>query len=408
VLGGYPSMAHAVQTRVCINVPNDPGQLWDYSPTMDGRDAREDFGRLDQPGALRVPRILTQVRFDGGATIWGWAPVGDDGCTPPLEIPAGANLDVETYWWSYFADSDVSVVSLACVEDDADCTTGSQIANVIVPQSGPTEAFLEGSRRAYVHFAAAFAESRPQMNSPAGTEYYTRTGLPLKTVANRFAGGKPTANFGGEAFRAKFTVAHEYGHLKTLVQALPGFSNADVDYCYGEGPCTANHTLSSPEWQAAAAIEGFANFHAMSVWNDLDGDLRDGILVKALDESTWDCRYRTDPNMPFSPLPDDCVDANSPLSVIADSWHYQLNCAPESCPAGVATSSDWTFALWDMRLYTSVQLPILFNMLPMAYPWPINGENHHYWTNFVNAANIQLGGDLTTWYGVAEIRGIDN
>lgn len=74
-------------------------------------------------------------------------------------------------------------------------------------------------------------ESRTNTGLPVA--YYTRTGISLNTVANRFAGGKPTAN--------------------------------------GEGACTANHTFSSPEWQAAAAIEGFANFYAMSVWNDLGG-----------------------------------------------------------------------------------------------------------------------------------------
>jgi hypothetical protein len=405
----HSSTAHAVEVRVCITVDNDPILLWDYSPTLDGRDALDDFGRLDQPNALRVPRILTRIRSNG-ATIWGWAPVGNDGCTPVLDIDAGAPIETENYWWSYFSDSDVSVVSLDCPQDDSDCTTAPQQIDMQVapPNGGIIEVELDANRRSYVHFAAAFAESRTPTSSPAGTEYYTRTGIPLDTHSNRFAGGKPTANLGEYAFARKFTVAHEYGHLKTLVQPIPGFSNADVDYCYGDGSCSLTHTLSSNEWQAAAAIEGFADFYAMSVWNDLDGSTRDGILVKAQSASAWECRYQPDPNMPDPTLPDDCVDANSPLTVVADSWHYQLDCSPDNCPAGVAVQSDWTFALWDMRLNTSAQLPILLNLLSAAYPWPINGENQLYWNNFVNAANVQLTQiQLNTWLGIANIRGID-
>jgi hypothetical protein len=406
----YPSTAHAVAVRVCITVENDPALLLDYSPTMDGRDALEDFGRLDQPDALRVPRILTRIQSNG-ATIWGWAPVGDDGCTTTFDAQAGTSIDIENYWWSYFADSEVSVISLECDQDDSDCVTGpsSELDMALIPTSGGIiEVTLDASRRSFVHFAASFAESQTPTSSISGTRYYTRTGIPLNTVGNRFAGGKPTANLGGDAFGRKFTVAHEYGHLKTIVQSTPGFSDADADYCYGEGSCTANHTMSSPEWQSAAAIEGFANFYAMSIWNDMDGSPRDAVLVKALDDSTWDCRYQPDPNMFVPMLPDACVAANSPLTVVADSWHYQLNCSPDACPAGVATQSDWAFALWDMRLYTSAQFPVLLNLLSTAYPWSINGENQLFWNNFVNAANVQLTPpQLNTWLGVADTRGID-
>lgn len=405
-LVGYPSTVHAVEVSVCVNVANNPVFMWDYSPTMDGRDALEDFGRLDQPNSLRVPRILTRIRSNG-ATVWGWAPVGDDGCTTTFDVEAGTTLDVDTYWWSYFG-SGVSVVSLMCDADDSDCTGGAETGPAPVPPNGGVLEFeLEATRRSYVHFAASFAESRTHTGFPAGA-WYTRTGIPLNTVANRFAGGKPTANLGGDAFRRKFTVAHEYGHLKTLVRQIPEFSSADVDYCHGEGACTTNHSFSSPEWQAAAAIEGFANFYAMSVWNDIGASPRDGVLVKALDGSSWDCRYQPDPFMPSPIVPDECVDPNSPLTVVADSWHHQLNCSPDACPAGVAAQADWTFALWDMRLYTAVPLPTLFDMLSVAYPWPVNGENQLYWNNFVNAANVQLSlSELNVWLGAAEIRGID-
>ena len=99
VLVGYPSTVHAVEVRVCLSVVNNPVLLWDYSPTMDGRDALEDFARLDQPNSLRVPRILTRIRANG-ATVWGWAPVGDDGCTTAFEVEAGTSLEVDNYWWS--------------------------------------------------------------------------------------------------------------------------------------------------------------------------------------------------------------------------------------------------------------------------------------------------------------------
>lgn len=61
-----------------------------------------------------------------------------------------------------------------------------------------------------------------------------------------------------------------------------------------------------------------------------------------------------------------------------------------------------------MRLYTPVQSATLFDLLSVAYPWSVNGENQLYWNNFVNAANVQLSlSELNTWLGAAENRGID-
>jgi hypothetical protein len=404
-----PAPALAVGVRVCVSVANDPNQLWDYSPTMDGRDLLEDFGRLDQPGSLAVPGMLTSVELNNNR-IWGWAPLDDRGCTTQFDAPVGAQLDVEAYFWSYNPVTNVSVVSLSCPNNDLDCTSGSDLGfGFVPPDGGDIQIELGNSRRSYVHFAAATAEWR--VPTASNVTYYTRTGLDIKTISNRAAGGHPTASIGGESFRSKFTVAHEIGHLKALILRIPSFSNWSADYCYGDpNDCTLTWGSESPEWQSAAAIEGFAEFFSMLVWNDVDGVPRDGVKAWASSGTSWRCRYRPDPSdQGMPPLPDDCIPQNSNLTAIADSWHHQANCDPINCPSGVATASDWAFALWDMRVMRQVSTIQLLQLLGLSYPWPTNGEDSDYWDEFIlDIAGPGLAGDdLVAWLELAHVRGID-
>lgn len=420
ILGGallgllvWPSLAWAVSVRVCVSAKLNPMMLWDYSPTFDGRDLLEDRGRLDQPGALAIPRMLTRVsnRSAGDVRIWGWAPLGDDGCTTPFEAPIGDELIIESASWSYFEESNVSVVSLECPTNNGDCTSWTSERQLLVPPNGgDLQVVVGGTRSSYVHFAAAVAES--QVPTSSNRQYYTRTGIELQTVSGRFAGGKPTASIGGDAFRRKFTVAHEYGHLKTLIDRVPNFSNADVDYCYGApGNCTLTWAEASLEWQSAAAIEGFADFFAMLVWNDPEAAPYDGVRAWSAVANAWTCRYSPGPSDPNPQvLPDDCLPPGSLRTTVAPSWNYQNNCEPHNCPFGVATASDWAFALWDMRVLTDVPTTDLLEMLNFAYPWRVNGENPLYWNDFIGAivGPILSGDDLAAWMISAEQRGIDD
>jgi hypothetical protein len=380
---------------------------------MFGADLREDYGRLDQPGALAVPRMLTSVSLVEGATkIWGWAPLDDHGCSAEFDAPVGAELEVETYFWSYFAETNVSVVSLSCPDNinELRCRSGSAFRQTSVPLDGGT-IWVEmiGSRQAYVHFAAASAESRVPTTHNAN--FYTRTGIEIKTISNRVAGGRPTANIGGPSFSSKFTVAHEYGHLKTTIIDIPSFSNAATDYCFGApNDCTLTWAAESTEWQSAAAIEGFADFFTMLVWNDVSAPPRDGVKAWWAPGDSWRCRYQPDPGDPGEPvLPDGCIPEGYNLTTVADSWHYQANCDPDECPSGVATASDWAFALWDMRVLTSVPPVTLLHLLGLSYPWQVNGENSAFYDGFVaDIAGPGLSGDdLTTWLTVSHTRGID-
>jgi hypothetical protein len=118
----------------------------------------------------------------------------------------------------------------------------------------------------------------------------------------------------------------------------------------------------------------------------------------------------TDPSeQGVPPLPDDCIPQGSNVTTIADSWHHQANCEPMNCPSGVATASDWAFALWDMRVMTSVLTADLLNLLQLAFPWPINGESSLYWDEFIlDIAGPGLNGDgLVAWLEFAHTRGID-
>lgn len=403
-----PAVGSAVGVRVCVSATNDESLLWDYSPHMDGRDLLEDYGRRDQKGSLAVPGMLTSVTLDE-SRLWGWAPLDHQGCTTQFDAPPASELEIEAYFWSYNADTNVSVVSLNCA-GDLDCTSGgASILGFVPPAGGTLLVSLGNSRRSYVHFAAATAEAR--VPTTTDVVYYTRTGIDLMTISNRVAGGQPTASIGGESFRSKFTVAHEFGHLKTLIAKTPTFSNANVDYCYGNPKnCSLTWVPDSPEWQSAAAIEGFADFFSMLVWNDAGGAPRDGVKAWASSQKSWRCRYAADPSeQGVPPLPDDCIPQNSGVTTIADSWHHQANCDPINCPSGVAAASDWAFALWDMRVLTSVPDGQLLDLLRLSYPWPTNGENSAYWDEFIlDIAGPGLSGnDLVAWLEFAHTRGID-
>jgi hypothetical protein len=404
----FPASALAVDVRVCVSAMNDPALLWGYSPRPDGRDLLEDYGRLDEPGSLAIPGMLTSVEL-GGNRIWGWAPLDDQGCTTQFDAPVGAEVDVEFHFWSYNPGTNVSVVSLTC-SGDLDCTSGGVIRPEIVPPGGGTIPIsLGNSRQSYVHFAAATAEWR--VPTAQNVAYYTRTGIDLWTISNRVAGGHPTSSIGGDSFRNKFTVAHEYGHLKTLIQRVPSFSNANADYCQGDpNNCSLTWTSDSAESQSAAAIEGFADFFSMLVWNDVDGVPRDGVKAWDVYQSNWRCRYRPDPSeQGVPPLPDECIPQGSNATTIADSWHHQVNCEPMDCPSGVATAVDWAFALWDMRVMTSVSDVQLVQLLGLSFPWPVNGYNSLYWDQFVQdiAGPGLSGDDLVAWLEFAHTRGID-
>lgn len=191
---------------------------------------------------------------------------------------------------------------------------------------------------------------------------------------------------------------------------IPAFSNDDVDYCYqDQHGCTLSWTVDSPEYQSAAAVEGFAEFFSMLVWNDVEGQLRDGVVARARDESEWRCRFRPDPLQPDMSIPPDACNPLNTTTTIADSWHHQVNCDPIDCPSGVATAWDWAFALWDMRVMTSVSPPSLLGLLQLTYPWPVNGEDSDYWDQFVSeiAGPGLSGDDLAAWLEFAHIRGID-
>ena len=160
-----PRTAHAVSARVCIEVNNTLTGLDDYSPRVGGmgvRDLGEDFGRSDQ--RLAPPGMLVRVATSVNSTVlWGWGPVDNEGCTALFEAGAGEAIDVETYSWSILDTA--SVVSLSCVDNvQYDCESQGTIDNAVVPMAnGDISIIVPGTRWAYAHYAAAFAESRSRL-----------------------------------------------------------------------------------------------------------------------------------------------------------------------------------------------------------------------------------------------------
>lgn len=389
---------------MCVEVPNNLTGLKDYSPRPQG-DLGEDYGRGDQ--RLAVPGLLLRARDMNATTLWGWAPADVEGCTAPFDAPAGAVVDVEAYLWSTSEAMAVNIISLSCADSDTnDCVSESQFRQFQIPQNGgKLYAVLPGTRIAYAHYAASYAESRSHL-WPNQT-YYTRTSAGLATISDRRAGGYPTANYGNETWKRKFTLAHEFGHLQTVIVPIPALADTDLDFCYLDPGCTNSHTPDSQEWHSAAAIEGFADFYSMQTWNDV-AEYPNGVMsYQSPDDSEWSCRYT--PYLDY-PVPTECAANSADFPAVASSWSYAGHCSPETCPAGVALQSDWAFALWDIYGgQPGVTLTDLIGILQLSHPWPPNGEDQDYWDNFINVAVINLDtNELSAWFGAAELRGIDH
>src|SRR5690606_13454907 len=103
------------------------------------------------------------------------------------------------------------------------------------------------------------------------------------------ASDNPNGSMFAGAPERKFTIAHEFGHLQTIW--VPGLSTAmlsiNYDWCTANNLTTSNHTSDSPEWQSAAMVEGFAEFYAAAVFNQLG----EGAWVDGEDIETDTGRY---------------------------------------------------------------------------------------------------------------------
>lgn len=248
----------------------------------------------------------------------------------------------------------------------------------------------------YVFWSTSFAEERfasmgqqPLTNARVYVSYDPTDILPGDTQADRTFGNQPSVIIDAESWHSKFTIAHELGHQQTLVASSPTFGYEHLDYCYDPAvypavpaDCPPNHTLTSYEWQAAAAVEGAAHWYAVAVWNDLD-------IV--------DCPACQPGVRYVSPTaPDQAQTYAIPRET---AWCDTIGEAP--CPAGVGSEWDWASAF---RLFhqsdSAPSLRSTLTMLSAAFAtgnWVANGASDSFWQSFDQAMVGHLGAEYPGW-----------
>jgi hypothetical protein len=431
----WPSEARAVEHTLCLDFPVG-GELWDTSRVdamgVVTREEWEEEGR-DVAGQVSYParRWLARV-FDTGAEpdelVWGWQPLDGDGCATFDIDSTSTSLRVEWVRWAIWdatadggADPNVpdtgnQVVAYEC---DVNTTTAASQCTFEAPRTttaaasttGPTQVTTEGLDNGGLleidipMWCTSFSEERfavdgnnPTTDStvylavdPADPEVGPGEAIAEGTFSSRLFGSRPTVVLEGEtAWRSKFEAAHEYGHTQTTL-VNSALDEGDLNYNY----TASGHLFDSQEWQAAAAVEGFADFYAVSVWHDVD-------LVPPMACINL-CSERV-----YYLEPQDATNAQErrfPRSggpVCEDDMTGMLDCAD-----GVSSEWDWAVALWEYRqIATSpVDLSVMFQMLTATYnnqTWYSSGENDDFWSEFDQQMQSHLGSSYSDWVSAAQ------
>jgi hypothetical protein len=388
--------ARAAPHQVCLYL--DIGaELWDASPRhADGRDFHEEYGRNEGPLSYPAQRWLARVSDETtGETFFGWDPLDENGCAA-FELSGATDLTVQWMRWAVWSETGNHVVAYSCPSSTQDCTAGQRTQ--ILPAdttSGVTSVVAQANSLQVksmdaTMWSASFAEERL---ASMGEQPLTNTRVYLGrdfgnflhdwTQADRTFGNQPSVLIDKESWRSKFTVAHEYGHTQTMIALQPTFAKTDLNYCYD----ACDHWMISYEWQAAASMEGIANWYSVSVWNDVD-------LVEC-DACEIDVYY-VNPSGPASAsehrvprITPRCTEPGSP-----------------PCPPGVGNEWDWMSAFRIFRL-TAPTLPSFRTMLTMlsaAYDeggWTPSSPDAAFWTNFDQAMVDHLGTNYDSWRAAA-------
>jgi hypothetical protein len=411
--GIWIPVAQAEPHQMCLYL--DIGaDYWDASPrAADGEDFREEFGRNEGYTSFPAQRWLARVRDEAaGEIVFGWRPLDGNGCAA-FEIAGGpTELTIEWMRWAVWdreVETGNQLVGYRCDAVMANCTLRPSTRTVPADMlTGVTEVVVEpfsvgtGVEQIDLAFwAATFAEERfaamgeqPLVDTSIYVGYDPQDILPGQTQADRTFGNQPSVVIAGESWRSKFTVAHELGHQQTLAAAHPSFGRADFDYCYDPtmypvtaAGCTPNHTLTSHEWQAAAAMEGIAHWYSVSVWNDVDlvecGSCQSGVRYVS----------PTGPDM----AQDFAVPRQTPLCTAFNE---------PQCPPGVGNEWDWVsaFRLFRLDAPTPPSFRTMFTMLSAFYAtgsWNPNLPSDAFWTGLDQTMAGHLGANHAAWQAAA-------
>lgn len=443
----WSTEAHAVPHRLCLYF--DIGdQFWDASPRAgDGMEFWEEYGRNLGPTAYPAQRRLARIRDDStGEVVWGWRPLGgwdafeadpDPACNcgvqPPPPDPGNAgcadfelddpNTTLTLHWtrWAVWGDpQDPSAPATGNQVIGYNCDATSTVCNFEIPVVGGIPADPGGQTDVVIPqnnvdivpidwplWAITFAEDRfaalgeqPVENTRFYVGYDAANVLPGITQADRTFGNQPSVVIGGDSYHNKFTAAHEYGHQQTIAALHSSFGPSDLDYCYDPATypsppnsCNSNHTLSSSEWQAAAAIEGFAHWYATSTWHDVDDVECGGCMNRTgyvvVTDATSAVSYDIPRGTPICP------------AVLGDP-----------CPAGVSNEHDWVSALRTFRLdaATTPDFRTMLTMLGAYYAsggWVTADASDAFWTAFDQLMLGHLGPSYGDWHAAAQTWRLD-
>ena len=403
-----PGSARAQPHRVCLYL--DLGALyWDASPrAADGEDFREEYGRNE--GALSYPaqRWLAHVRDeDSGLALFGWEPLDATGCAE-LELPdETTSLRVEWVRWALWEDEPETgnqIIGYRCPQPETcafeqlrqtvppDRVSGMTAVHVSSLQVQPTDAVLWAAAFAEDRFAAMGEQPLHDTRIYLGHDPYGV--LPGRTQADRTFGNQPSVIIEGRSWHSKFTVAHEYGHQQTINAANPGFGPDDLDYCYDPtsypasvADCPHIHTMTSHEWQAAAAIEGIASWYAVSTWNDVDlvecPNCQPGVRYVSPRSATEASTYAVPRTTAL------CTALGEP-----------------QCPPGVGNEWDWLSALRMFRLQapTTPSFHTMLTMLSATFAagnWSPRSPDGSFWAAFDQTMALHLGANHPAWQNAA-------
>lgn len=398
-----PQLAHAAKHQVCLYL-DIGGEFYDASP-YSGNEYREEFGRNESNTSYPAQRWLAQVVDNNGIVLYGWEPLDGDGCASiDVTDPTKPHV-LQWIRWAHWEDTGNHVVAYDCDSAMEECQLvdlpelqsftpgGASVSEVIVDYgANPTnDARLP---RDMVMWATSFAEER--MNSLGETplanvrSYVTydeggvMTGsgvVPGEDNASQYVvGNQPGFSIQEDGYHRKFTIAHEYGHVNSIV-GLSYQVEADINYCYDESSypvvmtCPSTHSSESAEWSAVAAMEGVAHWYSVSVWHDIDLD------PPNLGSPNWPTsdvnasedgvhRHFRVPRAFDTPL---CNDSNIIPTL--------------NCPSGVSNEWDWLSLFQVLRRDSGISLKKTFQLLGVVHGsgnWVPDGPN----TDFFDAVDL--------------------
>jgi hypothetical protein len=411
----------------------------------------EDFGVKDDPNRWEPKAMLVQVMDEQNNVLLGWTPLDASGCTPPVWTPSPSDQHFVLHYvlWSHFVRPqvpDTFVIIYDC-EQLQPCALAEAYSPWVTAQGAmvkdtqfvhsaePGQTFRE---ELMVYWATAFAEWRLSMGvdahiyarvlgaadqgggqvlecptgyCPNGTSCEMKGQIMVnhcrpKTRANTAVGGHPTLDIaagasdgvkGSGAPEEKFTIAHELGHLQTIW--VLGFSPMMAFVNYGWCLATSyssSHAANTPEWQSAALVEGFADFYATAVFNELE----DGAWFTAEPKVSIDIENDT---MRFQKKCQATLD-----ELIKSGKCTQPGDAKTCMDPGASNEIDWAGMLWDFaKVFGKSELPKVLRLLSDAAQlnWDPGSTTSTAYVNILQAANTRFPGNGDEFDAAAQANG---